>query len=97
MLAWFCTIFTFILYTQALKKLSAFTMNLTLTLEPVYGILLAFIIYQENKDLSNTFYIGFLFILFAVFLQTLSLAKKRPGTAVAPLPKWWQFRIRSQK
>jgi len=96
-LAWFCTIFTFILYTQALKKLSAFTMNLTLTLEPVYGILLAFVIYKENKDLSPTFYIGFIFILFAVFLQTLSLARKRPGTAVAPLPKWWQFKIRHQK
>lgn len=96
-LAWLCTIFTFILYTQSLKKLSAFTMNLTLTLEPVYGILLAFLIYQENKDLSNTFYIGFLFILFAVLLQTLSLAKKRPATASAPLPKWWQFRLKHQK
>lgn len=96
-LAWLCTIFTFILYTQALKKLSAFTMNLTLTLEPVYGIILAFILYKENKDLSNTFYIGFLFILAAVFLQTLSLAKKRPTTASAPLPKWWQFKLKQQK
>ncbi|UAY54316.1 DMT family transporter [Arachidicoccus terrestris] len=96
-LAWLCTIFTFILYTQSLKKLSAFTMNLTLTLEPVYGIVLAFVIYHENKDLSNTFYIGFLFILFAVFLQTMSLAKKRPATATAPLPKWWQFKLKQQK
>ena len=96
-LAWLCTIVTFILYTQALKKLSAFTMNLTLTLEPVYGILLAFIIYHENKDLSNSFYIGLLFILLAVLLQTLTLAKKKPGSAAAPLPKWWQFKIKQPK
>jgi drug/metabolite transporter (DMT)-like permease len=68
-LSWFCTIFTFTLYISALKRVSAFTLNLTLTLEPVYGILLAFVLYQENKFFSYTFYIGFLLILFAVFLQ----------------------------
>ena len=51
-------------------------MNLTLTLEPVYGIILAFALYKENKSLSNYFYIGFILILIAVFLQTRSLVKK---------------------
>src|SRR5829696_2777129 len=49
-LSWVCTILTFFLYIRALKNVSAFTMNLTLTLEPVYGIILAFIIYKENKE-----------------------------------------------
>ncbi len=75
-LAWLCTIFTFILYTQSLKFLSAFTANITLTLEPVYGIILAFVIYKENKDLSSVFYIGFLCILLAVVLQTRSITRK---------------------
>ena len=65
-LSWVCTIFTFFLYIRSLKKLSAFTMNLTLTLEPVYGIVLAFLIYKENKLLSNWFYLGFGLIAFAV-------------------------------
>jgi drug/metabolite transporter (DMT)-like permease len=68
-LSWICTIFTFFLYLAALKRLSAFSVNLTVTLEPVYGILLAFMVYHENKMLSAHFYIGFALILLAVGLQ----------------------------
>lgn len=68
-LAWVCTIFTFFLYLNALKHLSAFSVNLTVTMEPVYGILLAFLVYQENKMLSVYFYIGFVLIVSAVLFQ----------------------------
>ena len=68
-LSWVCTVFTYGLYLDALKKVSAFTMNLTTTLEPVYGIILAFLIYHENKDFGFTFYIGFLLIIGAVLIQ----------------------------
>lgn len=44
-------------------------MNLTLTLEPIYGIILAFIIYRENEHLSNWFYLGFGLIVLAVALH----------------------------
>lgn len=74
-LSWGCTIFTFILYISALKKVSAFTMNLTLTLEPVYGIILAFLLYKENKNLGITFYPGFGLILLAVIFQMIKLVK----------------------
>jgi len=76
LLSWVCTIFTFFLYIRALKLLSAFTANLALTLEPVYGIILAFIIYQENRLLSSTFYIGFALISLAVFIHTWRLIRK---------------------
>lgn len=75
-LSWFCTILTFLLYIYALRRLSAFTMNLTLTLEPVYGIILAFALYNESKDLSDYFYIGFGLILLAVILQMRRLTRK---------------------
>lgn len=65
-LSWVCTILTFFLYIYSLKRISAFTMNLTLTLEPIYGIILAFIIYKENENLSNWFYLGFGLIVLAV-------------------------------
>jgi drug/metabolite transporter (DMT)-like permease len=68
-LSWVCTIFTFFLYINSLKKISAFTMNLTLTLEPVYGIILAFLIFKENRYLSNWFYAGFGLISFAVAIH----------------------------
>jgi len=57
------------LILQALKKVSAFTQNLTLNLEPVYGILLAFIVYQENKQLGTSFYLGISCIILSVVFQ----------------------------
>jgi len=84
-LSWCCTIFTFMLYINALKKVSAFTVNLTLTLEPVYGIILAFIIYNENKTLSKYFFLGFGLILIAVFLQMFRLIKEQRKLPVNPL------------
>ncbi len=75
LLSWICTIWAMDLSLQALKKISAFTQNLTLNLEPVYGIILAFVVYKENKDLSNTFYIGFALIFIAVIIQMLRIVK----------------------
>jgi len=72
-LSWVCTILTFFLYIRSLKNISAFTMNLTLTLEPIYGIILAFVIYHENKFLSKWFYLGFALIILAVLLHTFRL------------------------
>lgn len=64
-----CTVFCFYLQLNALKKISAFTANLSYNLEPVYGIILAFIIFKENKMLNNYFYVGLLLILLSVLLQ----------------------------
>jgi drug/metabolite transporter (DMT)-like permease len=75
-LSWLCTILAMIFSLQALRKVSAFTQNLTLNLEPVYGILLAFAIYNENQDLSKWFYLGFALILITVFVQMLRLTGK---------------------
>ncbi len=58
-LSWFCSVIAFQFSSHALKRLSAFTVNLTYNLEPVYGILLAFAVYQENKYLGKGFYLGF--------------------------------------
>jgi drug/metabolite transporter (DMT)-like permease len=68
-LAWFCTVLSFDLQLNALKKISAFTANLTYNLEPVYGIIMAFIFFKENKELNYQFYIGVGLILLAVILQ----------------------------
>lgn len=76
-LSWVCTIFTFFLYIRSLQKVSAFTMNLTLTLEPVYGILLAFVFYQENEHLSSWFYLGFGLIALAVAFHMWRLVRRR--------------------
>jgi drug/metabolite transporter (DMT)-like permease len=61
---------------NALKHISSFTATLSVNLEPVYGILLAFFFYHENKDLDYGFYIGMGLILLSVILQTLRLLKQ---------------------
>jgi len=66
-LALLCTTFTWVLSLRALKHLSAFASTLTVNLEPVYGIALAWIILQEHKELSSGFYWGVLLILVVVF------------------------------
>lgn len=72
-LAWLCTIVSFDLQLQALQKISPFTSNLTYNLEPVYGIILGFLIFHENKFLDKGFYLGLGCILLAVILQMLRL------------------------
>lgn len=74
-LAWFCSVLAFKLSGNALKKLSAFTVNLTYNLEPIYGILLAFIVYKENQFLSKWFFIGFSIIIVSLIIHVYLLLK----------------------
>ncbi|MES2773779.1 MAG: DMT family transporter [Bacteroidota bacterium] len=76
-LAVVCTVWAFILQLQALKHVSAFTLNLSYNLEPIYGIILAFVFFKENKELSSQFYIGVLLILLSIGLQMWRVWKGR--------------------
>lgn len=75
LLAFFCTIFLYLLYIDVLKKLSAFTVSLAGNLEPVYGILLAVIFLGEAKDFTLSFYIGMILIFASVFSQSFFKSK----------------------
>jgi drug/metabolite transporter (DMT)-like permease len=76
-LSWACTVLALNLSMSALQKISAFTVNLSYNLEPVYGILLAFLLFREDKYLNGGFYIGFFLILLSIVLQTLRLWRKQ--------------------
>lgn len=65
-----CTVAMYILQIQALKRLSAFTVNLTYNLEPCYTIALAFLIFGEGREINFSFYVGLTLILLSVLLQT---------------------------
>ncbi|MEM1357904.1 MAG: EamA family transporter [Bacteroidota bacterium] len=66
-LAILCTTFTNFLFLRALKSLSAFAANLTVNLEPVYGIFLAYFLLNDAEELSPRFYLGTVVIMIAVF------------------------------
>ena len=79
--ALFCTVGMYLLQIQALKHLSAFTVNLTYNLEPCYTIVLAFIIFGEGREINFSFYLGITLILLSVLLQSLRVWRKG-GTAL---------------
>lgn len=76
-LACACTVYSFDLQLQALKKISPFTANIAYNMEPVYGIILAFIFFGESKALHFHFYLGVALILLSVVLQTARVWQKR--------------------
>lgn len=76
-LAGVCTVFAFNLSLNALKHISAFTVNLTYNFEPIYSIILAFIIFKENKFLGIGFYFGFALILLAITLQMIRVFQEK--------------------
>lgn len=75
-LSWFCSVLAFQLSASALKRLSAFTVNLSFNLEPVYGILLAFAVFGESRDLSSSFFAGFALIATSLIIHVVLLLKK---------------------
>lgn len=72
-----CTVVAMELMLQSLRRLSAFTQTLTLNLEPVYGIVLAFFLFHENRDLNGYFYLGFACIGVSVLLQMYRVVRHR--------------------
>jgi len=76
LLSWVCSVLAFQLSTRALKRLTAFTVNLSYNLEPVYGIALAFVIYNENENLSKWFFAGFALIAASLIIHVLLLLKE---------------------
>jgi drug/metabolite transporter (DMT)-like permease len=54
---------------NAMKRVSAFTANLAINLEPVYGIVLAALIFNEHDQLTPGFYIGAALILSCVLIH----------------------------
>lgn len=86
-LAWCCTLLPYYLTLKALRHLSAFATNLTINLEPVYGVVLAGFLFREDRELSPGFYTGVAIILLAVFSHPLLkklFGKNEPVREPAP-------------
>lgn len=61
-----CTVYAFSVSVELMKRLSVFTINLTVNLEPVYGIVLAVLIFGESEKMTPQFYLGTGIILVSV-------------------------------
>jgi drug/metabolite transporter (DMT)-like permease len=80
-LALVCTTLGYLLALRSLRYLTAFASNLTLNLEPVYGILMAYFLLDDHQELDPHFYWGALIIILSVFTYPL-------------LRKWNKRRVR---
>lgn len=76
-LASVCTAYAFTASVGVMKQLSPFTVMLTVNLEPVYGIILAYFILGDKEKMHTNFYIGALLIIVLVILNALLKRKKR--------------------
>ena len=63
-----CTAFAFAISVDVMKELSAYTVILSVNMEPVYGIILAFLIFKDSEYMTKGFYLGTLIILASVFI-----------------------------
>lgn len=70
-LALVCTVYAYSVSVELMQKMSAYVINLTVNMEPVYGIVLAVIFFNEDEQMTNGFYWGTLIILLSVLLYPL--------------------------
>lgn len=65
---------------KLMKYISPFTLILTINLEPVYGIILAFFIFGESEQMSPVFYIASLIMILAIVANGIIKARKTADT-----------------
>jgi drug/metabolite transporter (DMT)-like permease len=74
-LAGVCSVYAYTVATELMKRISVFMIQLTLNLEPLYGIIMAVIIFGQEEKMNVNFYVGTAVILGAVV--TYPFVKKR--------------------
>lgn len=75
-LALVCTVYAYAIAIELLKRLSVFIVQLSLNLEPVYGIILALLIFGESEVMGWSFYLGTFIILGAVLTYPILKSKR---------------------
>lgn len=64
-----CTAFAFIVSVEVMKKISPYSVTMSVNLEPIYSIILAIIIWPETETMSYGFYMGTIIVLATIFLN----------------------------
>ncbi len=78
-LALVCTVYANAAWVYILKKVSAFAGNLVINLEPIYGILLALLIFGQTEKMNPSFYWGGVIIILTIFVYPIMSKRFRGG------------------
>ncbi len=71
-----CTAFAFMVSVEVMKKISPYTVTITVNLEPLYSILLALVIWPDTETMSYGFYLGTSIVLFTIFFNAYYKSKE---------------------
>ena len=64
-----CTAYAFVISVDVMKHLSPYTIMISINMEPIYGMLLAYLLLGDNEKMSSLFYVGFFLIFFSVIMN----------------------------
>ncbi len=82
-----CTAYAFLESVTLMKHISPFSLLLAINMEPIYGILLAFVFFNEYDTMTPYFFIGAGIILSTVFIDAFARRNQRKALAKADLIK----------
>ena len=99
-LATVCTAYAFIASVKVMKHLTPYTIMLTTNMEPVYGIILAFLILGHAEQMNTGFYLGAILILCTVILNGIlkNARRRKAARALKNLETNWKIdRLKTDK
>ncbi|QNL22613.1 DMT family transporter [Hyphobacterium sp. CCMP332] len=74
-----CTVYAFSVSVEIMKRLTPFTVNLAVNMEPIYGILLALLIFGESEKMSGEFYLGASLIIVTIIINPVIRYQQKKG------------------
>jgi len=72
-----CTAYAFIISVKVMKFISPYTVMLSVNMEPVYGIILAYLILGDSEKMNPQFYLGAVIILCTVVVNGIIKNKRK--------------------
>lgn len=72
-----CTAYAFIISVKIMRFISPYTMMLSINMEPIYGIVVAWLLFGESEEMNLQFYIGAGIIMATVFVNSLYKISRR--------------------
>ena len=64
-----CTSFAFLLGVYVMKFITAYTVNLSVNLEPIYAIIFALLVFKDSELMNINFYFGSLIVVGSILLN----------------------------
>lgn len=62
-----CTSIAFVISVEVMKKLTPFTVSISINMEPIYAIILALLFFGEKEQMSAGFYVGAAMVMATIF------------------------------